>query len=155
MSEREVSKSQQTFTGVEAASFSFAFYKVYKRQAKNRFRVRVVSLADYGPGSPKQHVYSASGMNVTGTLSGVTPADGIGMLTNDFTLGITPRDNYDTTTYTTVGGVIYAYPVEFYTDEVSTSPFTVKYRHIDSTTYATGSVSLVIVFEITELEYVE
>jgi len=153
MSEREVSKSQQTFIGGEAAEFSFAFYKVYKRQAKNRFRVRVVSLADFGVGSPKPHVYSATGMNVTGTLSGITPNDGVGMLTNDFTLGIVSRDNYDTTTFTTTGGVSSSYPVEFYTDEVSTSPFTVKYRNADSLIYTTTAMAVVIVFEITELEY--
>ena len=155
MPEREVSKSQQSFHGpTEASEFSFAFYKVYKRQPKNRFRVRVIQLADLSPAvSAQPHIYFASGLvNSGGIYSEVTGGVGNGMVSNDFVLGITPRNFYDIVTHTDTSGLVAIAPCEFYTDDVSTSPFIVKYRHVSTAEIATGNVSVVVVFEITELE---
>jgi hypothetical protein len=160
MYEREVSKSQQTFfQSGSANNFTFAFYKVYKRKPKNRFRVRVIQLADYdslADASPS--VYVAQGLvGANASFSGVvTDGSGApapqttGMRTNDFVLGITSRN--DNTATTETSGVAYSKAIEFYTDEVSTTPFVVKLYQLANSSYSTDIASLVVVFEITELE---
>ena len=160
MYEREVSKSQQTFFQSSSASdYSFAFYRVYKRQPKNRFRVRVIQLADYdslADASPTVYVAQGlvganavfSGVVTDGT--GATKPQTTGMRTNDFVLGITSRA--DNTASTESSGVVYSKCIEYYTDEVSTTPFTVKLYQLASSSYSTDIASLVIDFEITELE---
>jgi hypothetical protein len=37
-------------------------------------------------------------------------------------------------------------------DEISTSPFTIKYREVGTAAYGTHNVALLVVFEITEIE---
>jgi hypothetical protein len=153
MYEREVSKSQQTFfASGSASSFSFAFYKVYKRQPKNRFRVRVIQLADYdalADASPS--VYVAQNLvGACGVFSGITTAGTPGMKSNDFVLGITSRN--DNTATSETSGVAYSKAIEYYTDEVSTSPFQVRLYQLAGANYSTDIASLVVVFEITELE---
>lgn len=157
MYEREVSKSQQTFfQSSSASSYSFAFYKVYKRKPQNRFRIRVIQLADYdslADASPS--VYVAQDLvGASGVFSGVVNdgTTGMGMKTNDFVLGITSRN--DNTATSETSGVAYSKAIEFYTDEVSTSPFSVKQYQLAGASYNTDIASLVIVFEITELEEV-
>ena len=160
MYEREVTKSQQTFfQSNSASSYQFAFYKVYKRQPKNRFRVRVIQLADFdslADASPS--VYVAQNLvGANGTFSGVTTTGGsgaqtTGMRTNDFVLGITSRN--DNSAVSETSGVAYSKAIEYYTDEISTSPFTIKLYQLAGASYSTDIASLVIVFEITELEEV-
>lgn len=157
MYEREVAKSQQTFFQSNSSqTFSFAFYKVYKRQPKNRFRVRVIQLADYdslADASPS--VYVAQNLvGASGTFSGVVNdgSVGMGMRTNDFVLGITSRN--DNTATAETSGVAYSKAIEYYTDEISTSPFTIKLYQLAGSSYSSDIASLVIVFEITELEEV-
>jgi hypothetical protein len=54
---------------------------------------------------------------------------------------------------TSSNGVIQSSPIEFYTDEISISPFTIRYYPLTSGTYGTTDVvSFTITFEITELE---
>lgn len=156
MYEREVTKSQQTFfQSGSANNFSFAFYKVYKRQPKNRFRVRVIQLADFdalADASPS--IYVAQNLvGASGVFSGVTNGSGAsGMKTNDFVLGITSRN--DNTATAETSGVVYSKAIEYYTDEVSTSPFQVRMYQMAGSDYSSDIASLVIVFEITELEEV-
>ncbi len=157
MYEREVAKSQQTFFAPGSANnFTFSFYKVYKRQPKNRFRVRVVQLADYdalADASPS--VYVAQNLvGASAVFSGVVNdgSVGMGMKTNDFVLGITSRN--DNTATSETSGVVTSKAIEYYTDEVSTSPFVVRLYQLAGTTYSSDIASLVIVFEITELEEV-
>jgi hypothetical protein len=71
------------------------------------------------------------------------------MKTNDFVLGITQR--YDTSA-TESSGATYSLPIEYYTDEISTSPFVVRFYQMSSASYSSDIASLCIVFEITELE---
>ena len=155
MYEREVSKSQQTFfQSASSQTFSFAFYKVYKRKPQNRFRVRVIQLADFdalADASPS--VYVAQGLvGANGTWSGVVTdgTTGMGMRTNDFVLGITSRN--DNTATAETSGVAYSKAIEYYTDEISTTPFVVKLYQLAGSGYSSDIASLVIVFEITELE---
>lgn len=156
MYEREVTKSQQTFfQSGSANNFSFAFYKVYKRQPKNRFRVRVIQLADFdalADASPS--IYVAQNLvGASGVFSGVTNGNGAsGMKSNDFVLGITSRN--DNTATAETSGVVYSKAIEYYTDEVSTSPFQVRMYQMAGSDYSSDIASLVIVFEITELEEV-
>jgi hypothetical protein len=156
MPEKEVSKSHQTFhAAASATSFEFGFYKVYKRQAKNRFRVRVIQIADFdnsNDGLPLMYVASGGFMNTSSVVSHIVDAVGNGMKANDFVLGITNRNRFagDTT-----NGSVQAAPIEFYTDEISISPFTIRYYDLGSATYGTSDiVSFAITFEITELEEV-
>lgn len=156
MPEKEVSKSHQTFhSATSGSSFTFGFYKVYKRQAKNRFRVRVIQLADYDnsiDGIPNMIVATGGFMNTSSVISHRETALGNGVRGNDFVLGITPRNQYSTAE-TSTNGVVLSAPIEFYTDEISTSPFHIKYYQLTSPNYGTTDIlSLAIVFEITELE---
>ena len=156
MPEKEVHKSHQTFHAASSASsFSFGFYKVYKRQPQNRFRVRVIQLADLDnstDGNPLMYVASGGFMNTSSVVSHRADAVGNGVKTNDFVLGITNRNQFNTASATT-NGSIQASPIEFYTDEISVSPFTIRYYDLTSATYGTTDiVSFTITFEITELE---
>jgi len=154
MPEKEVSKSHQTFHGaVSATSFEFGFYKVYKRQAKNRFRVRVIQIVDFDnstDGIPLMYVAIGGFMNTSSVVSHRVDAVGNGVKTNDFVLGVTNRNQF---TGSTTNGSVQSAPIEFYTDEISISPFTIRYYDLASVTYGTTDlVSFAITFEITELE---
>lgn len=152
---REVNKTQQTFHGTDNDStFTFAFYKVYKQQKKNRFRLRVVTIADFSAAVTAQpHIYFAqdltNGFSVYSdeALQGTT-----GLVSNEFCLGVCPRNYYNITTNTNTAGVSVFAPNELFLDDISTSPFTVKYREVGTATYGAVAVGLVIVFEITEIE---
>lgn len=152
---REVSKTQQTFHGTDNDStFTFAFYKVYKQQNKNRFRLRVVTIADFSIAVTAQpHIYFAQDFsNGKSTYSDEVTQGNNGMVSNEFCLGVCPRNYFDIATHTDTCGVASFCPPEIYLDEVSTSPFTVKYREVGTATYGTQSVGLLFVVEITEIE---
>lgn len=155
MYEKEVNKSQQTFFASGSANnFSFAFYKVYKRKPQNRFRVRVVQLADFDSAADASpSIYVAQNLvGATGVFSGITTGGTSGLKSNDFVLGITSRN--DNTATSESSGVIHSKAIEYYTDEVSTSPFQVRLYQMASSDYSTDITSLCIVFEVTELEEV-
>jgi hypothetical protein len=154
MPEKEITKSQQTFitNNVLASSYTFSFYKVYKRKPQNRFRVRVVSLGDLeedeNNGYP--NIYVTQGLvGTTGTLS-LNSTTSNGMKSNEFSLGILGRNKYNTSA-TTQNGYIAPAPIEFYTDEVSTSPFKIISYNMYGQV-STHEWSMAVVFEITELE---
>jgi hypothetical protein len=155
MPEKEVQKSYQTFHAHSSGSnFTFAFYRVYKRQAKNRFRVRVVQLADFdnsNDGIPLMYVVQGGLMGSTSVISHVSTAPG-SLKSNDFVLGVTSRNQFNTA-LTTSTGTIQTSPIEFYTDEIKVSPFTIRYYDLATGSYGSSDlVSLVVTFEITELE---
>jgi hypothetical protein len=152
---REVSKTQQTFHGTDNDStFKFAFYKVYKQQKKNRFRLRVVTIADYSTAVTAQpHIYLAQDFsNGQSTYSDEATQGTTGMVTNEFCLGVCQRNYFDIVANSDTSGVASFCPPEIYMDDISTSPFTVKYREVGAATYGAGLVGLVFVVEITEIE---
>ena len=171
---REVAKYQQTFHGTtDDDQFSFAFYRVYKQNQKNKFRVRVVLLSDFRAASetPTPHAYFASDFaNGFSTYSDETTGGAVGLKSNDFCLGVVmplffgatnlttsttiPPTAPDGTTQTSTAGQTAFIAPEVVLDEISTSPFTVKYRHVGTDALATGNVGLLLVLEITEIEEV-
>jgi hypothetical protein len=154
MPEKEVSKSHQTFhSATSGTNFSFGFYKVYKRQPQNRFRVRVIQLVDLDnstDGIPLMYVASGGFMNTSSVVSHRADAFGNGVKTNDFVLGVTNRNQF---TGSTTNGSVQSAPIEFYTDEIPINPFTIRYYELTGPSYGTTDiVSFAITFEITELE---
>lgn len=155
MTYKEVAKYQQTFTSsAPASSFQFCFYNIYKQQAKNKFRLRVVTLADQVTSTGvTQNVYYARDLFSGGAVSSETGVSITGILSNEFCLGITPRNM--ATVSTSTSGVVFSHAPEMIVDDVTTSSFDVLYRAVGDATYGTALVSLVIVFEITEIEYMK
>lgn len=175
---REVAKYQQTFHGTtDDNEFTFSFYRVYKQNQKNKFRLRVVQLSDYRSGqeTPQPHAYFAQDLaNSSSTYSDEITQGGTGMKTNEFYLGTimplyfgannyttsttnpakTPYDLPNGTTQTSTAGQTSFLAPEFILDEISTSPFIVAYRHVGTNAYATGNVGFLVCFEITEIEEV-
>jgi hypothetical protein len=152
---REVNKTQQTFHGTNNDStFTFAFYKVYKQQKKNRFRLRVVTIADFCVNvSAEPHIYFAQDLtNGYAVYSDEATQGSTGLVSNEFCLGVCPRNFYDISANTDTCGVATFAPPEVYMDEISTSPFTIKFREVGTATYGTHNVGLLVVFEITEIE---
>ena len=154
---REVAKYQQTFHGTtDDDQFSFAFYRVYKQNQKNKFRVKVVQLADFRATDDEiPHAYFASDFaNGFSTYSDETGAGSVGLKTNDFCLGVVMPVHVGGAGKTTTAGQTQFAPPEVVLDEISTSPFTVKYRFVGTDAFATGNVGLLLVLEITEIEEV-
>lgn len=155
---REVAKYQQTFHGTtDDSTFSFAFYRVYKQNQRNKFRVRVVQLADFRAAtvSTIPHAYFAQDFsNGFSTYSDETTGADTGYKTNEFCLGVVQPLFFGGTAQTATSGQTQFRSPEVVVDEISTSPFTVKYRHVGTDAFATGSVGLLLVLEITEIEEV-
>ena len=156
---REVAKYQQTFHGTtDDDQFSFAFYRVYKQNQKNKFRVRVVQLSDFRAAleTPTPHAYCASDFaNGFSTYSDETTGGAVGLKSNDFCLGVVmPLYFGGTDVQTATAGQTQFIAPEVVLDEISTSPFTVKYRFVGTDAFATGNVGLLLVLEITEIEEV-
>ena len=153
---REVAKYQQTFHGTtEDNEFTFSFYRVYKHNQKNRFRIRVIQIADHRASSVTTlpHAYFAQDFsNGTSTYSDETSQGGTGMKSNEFCLGVVAPIYFGGTAQTTTSGLTQFLAPEVILDEISTSPFTVTYRHIGSDAYATGDVGLLFTLDITEIE---
>jgi hypothetical protein len=153
MTYKEVAKYQQTFiSSAGAASFKFAFYQVYKQQARNKFRLRVVTLADLNPATgATQHMYFAKDLAGGSALCSEVSGSPTGLISNEFCLGVAPR-NFFTMASNTSGVCVYTAP-ELILDDLSTTPFDIVYRDMGQTTYGTALVDVCVVFEITEIEY--
>lgn len=154
---KEVAKYQQTFHGTtDDFVFSFAFYRIFKQQRTNKFRLRVTQIADFRAGSMTciPHAYFADGLtNGTSTYSDETTAGTSGSKTNEFCLGIVvPLYMGGTAQTATSGGTSYS-PAEVYLDDISISPFTVRYRHVGTDAYPSGNVGLLFSLEITEVSF--
>lgn len=154
---KEVAKYQQTFHGsTDDNTFSFAFYKIYKQQPRNKWRLRVTQISDFRAANVTviPHAYFADGIaNGTSSYSDETTQGTVGMKTNEFYLGTVAPIFFGGTAQTaTAGTTAFAAP-EVYLDDISTSPFTVKYRHVGTDAYAAGAVAIMVTFEITEVEF--
>lgn len=153
---REVAKYQQSFHGTtDDQVFTFAFYRVYKKNQRNKFRVRVVQLSDFRASSAvvTPHAYFAQDFaNGFSTYSDETTGGATGVKTNDFCLGIVIPANG--TLQSSSAGQTQFHAPELILDEISTSPFVVRYRHVGTDAFATGNVGLLLVLEITEIEEV-
>jgi hypothetical protein len=152
---REVNKTQQTFHGTDNDNdFTFAFYKVYKKQNKNRFRLRVLMLADYSIAvDPEPHIYFARGLtDGYAVYSDEATQGNSGLVSNEFCLGIPSRNYYDIASFAQTSGVASFARPEVYMDEISISPFTIRYRQVGNAGFGGGSVGFAVVFEITEIE---
>jgi len=163
---REIAKYQQTFHGTaDDNEFTFQFYRVYKRNQQNKFRVRVVQLSDHRDSKVDTlpHAYFAQDLTngtaiyseePTTTSTSVLSANPTGMISNEFCLGVVAPTYFGGTVQTTTSGQTQYIAPEFIMDEISTSPFIVGYRTIGTSAYATTNVGFLIVFEITEIEEV-
>jgi hypothetical protein len=155
---REVAKYQQTFHGTtDDSEFSFAFYRVYKQNQKNKFRVRVVQISDFRAASVSNtpHAYFAQDLtNGTSTYSDEIVSGGSGVKSNEFCLGVVQPLFFGGAAQTATSGQTQYLAPEFIIDEISTSPFIVGYRHVGTDAYASGDVGLLLVLEITEIEEV-
>lgn len=153
---REVAKYQQTFHGTtDDDVFSFAFYRVYKQNQKNKFRVRVVQISDFRAAAVSNvpHAYFAENFaNGFSTYSDETTGADIGYKTNDFCLGVVLPTYFGGTAQTATTGQTQFIVPEVVLDEISTSPFTVRYRHVGTDAFSTSNVGLLLVLEITEIE---
>lgn len=155
---REIAKYQQTFHGTtDDNEFTFSFYRVYKRNQKNKFRVRVIQLAGHRDSKVDTipHAYFAQDLvNGIATYSDEITQGGTGMISNEFCLGVVAPTYFGGTAQTTTSGQTQYAPAEFIVDEISTSPFIVAYRDIGNSAYGTANVGFLVVFEITEIEEV-
>lgn len=155
---REVAKYQQTFHGTtDDNEFTFSFYRVYKQNQKNRFRVRVIQISDHRSSKVDTlpHAYFAQDFsNGTSTYSDEITQGGTGMETNEFCLGVVAPTYFGGTAQTTTSGLTQFLSPEVILDEISTSPFIVAYRHIGTDTYGSAEVGLLFTLEITEIEEV-
>jgi hypothetical protein len=155
---REVVKYQQTFHGTtDDDEFTFSFYRVYKQNQKNKFRVRVVQLVDYRDSKVDNipHAYFASGLaNGTSTYSDEISQGSTGMRSNEFCLGSVMPVYFGGTAQVHTSGQTQFLAPEFVVDDLSTSPFTIRYRQIGIDAIASSAIAILICFEITEIEEV-
>jgi hypothetical protein len=155
---REVAKYQQTFHGTtDDDEFSFAFYRVYKQNQKNKFRVRVVQISDFRAASVSNtpHAYFARDFaNGFSTYSDETTGADVGVKSNDFCLGVVQPLYFGGAAQTATTGQTQFIAPEVVLDEISTSPFSVRYRHVGTDAFSAGNVGLLLVLEITEIEEV-
>lgn len=153
---KEVAKYQQTFHGTADDSvFTFGFYRIYKQQPKNKWRLRVVTVADYRDSNDDNvpHAYFAQDLtNGTSVYSDEIVAGDSGMKSNDFFLGVVMPVYFGGSGKTALSGQTQFAPPEVYLDEISTSPFTVKYRYVGTNNFGTTSIGFLVTFEITEIE---
>lgn len=155
---REVAKYQQTFHGTtDDDEFTFSFYRVYKQNQKNKFRLRVVQISDFRASNitTNPHAYFALDLaNGTSSYSDEITSGGSGYKSNEFCLGVVQPAFFGGAASTATSGQTQFLAPEMIMDEISTSPFYVLYRHVGTAAFATGNVGLLLTFEITEIEEV-
>jgi len=151
---REIKHYQVSFAGTTpAASFQFQFPRYYKQAPHHKFILRCVNLTDYRAASlaVNPHSYYANSFLGSGacTYSGIV---GEGIISNDYFLGTTSTNGAEATSPTNVGTATALLPTDLMLDDIPLNPFTIAYRHTASSTYATGTVELLVVFEIIEYD---
>jgi hypothetical protein len=151
---REIKHYQVSFAGTTpASSFHFQFPRYYKQAPHHKFKIRCVNLTDYRAGSlaVNPHSYYATGFLGDGlcTYSGTTSE---GIISNDYFLGTTSTNGAEATTPTNVGTSTALLPTDLMLDEIPTNPFKIEYRHTASSNFATGTIELLVVFEIVEYD---
>lgn len=148
---REIKHYQVSFAGTApAATFQFQFQRIYKQQPHHKFILKCVNLTDYRAGSlaVNPHSYYAVGLLGNGlcTYSGIV---GENIETNDYFLATTSTNGNDGTNIGTGTSML---PGELMLDEIPYNPFTIAYRHTASSAFATGTIELLVVFEIIEYD---
>lgn len=151
---REIKHYQVSFAGTTpAASFQFQFPRYYKQAPHHKFILRCVNITDYRAASlaVNPHSYYAVGFLGDGlcTYSG---ALGEGILSNDYFLATTSTNGAEATTPTNIGTSTAIVATDLMLNNIPENPFTIAYRHTASPTFATGSVELLVVFEIIEYD---
>lgn len=143
----EIKRYQQTFQGTGASSYTFQFNRIYKRKPENKFVLRVTNLASFISGAivAPHGIYAVgfdTGSSCNYNTQGDTVAGGDPYQNNDYLLGFVGNTNF------TIGWN----HNEMMLNNITTSPFTVQYKHLTSYTYETAVISLGITFEIIEYE---
>ena len=151
---REIRHYQVSFAGTTpAANFQFQFPRYYKQAPHHKFILRCVNVTDYRAGSlaVNPHSYYATGFLGDGvcTYSGII---GESVLSNDYFLATTSTNGSEATTPTNVGTATAIVATDLLLSDIPVNPFTIAYRHTASSTFATGTVELLVVFEIIEYD---
>lgn len=151
---REIKHYQVSFAGTTpASSFQFQFPRYYKQAPHHKFKIRCVNLTDYRAGSlaVNPHSYYATGFLGDGlcTYSGTTSE---AIISNDYFLGTTSTNGAEATTPTNVGTSTALLPTDLMLNDIPINPFTIAYRHTASSAFATGTIELLVVFEIVEYD---
>jgi hypothetical protein len=151
---RQIKHYQVSMAGTTpASSFHFAFQRIYKQAPHHKFILRCVNITDYRAGSlaVNPHSYYASGFLGDGlcTYQGTTSE---AILSNDYFLGTTSTNGAEATTPTNVGTATSILPCDLMLNDIPTNPFKIAYRHTASSDFASGTVELLVVFEIIEYE---
>jgi hypothetical protein len=112
-----------------------------------------VNITDYRAASlaVNPHSYYATGFLGDGvcTYSGTV---GEGIQSNDYFLGTTSTNGAEAATPTNVGTSTSILPCDLMLNDIPPNPFTISYRHTASPTFATGTVEILVVFEIIEYD---
>lgn len=151
---RIIKKYQATFAGTTpASSFHFQFQRIYKQQPHHKFIVRCTNITDFRASSVavNPHNYFMVGGFGDGlcTYSGTTDE---GIQTNDFFIGTTATNGAEAVTPTNVGCSMNYQAQDLHLNDIPLNPFKIAYRHTASNTFATGTVEILIAFEIIEYE---
>jgi hypothetical protein len=151
---KEIKHYQVSFAGTTpASSFQFQFPRYYKQAPHHKFIIRCLNLTDYRAGSlaVNPHSYYATGFLGDGlcTYSGTTDEN---IISNDYFLGTTSTNGAEAVTPTNVGTSTSILPCDLMLNDIPTNPFKIAYRHTASSTFATGTVELLVVFEIIEYD---
>lgn len=151
---RIIKKYQATFQGsTPASSFHFQFQRIYKQKPHHKFLVKCSNISDYRAGSLaiNPHNYFIQGFIGEGLCSYSGTIDE-GILTNDFFIGTTSTNGAEATTPTNVGTSMNYQAQEIIVDELPLNPFKLVYRHTASTALASGTIEILIAFEIIEVD---
>lgn len=151
---REIKHYQVSFAGTTpAAAFHFQFPRYYKQKPEHKFKLRCVNLTDYRAGSlaVNPHSYYATGFLGDGlcTYSGVVDE---GIISNDYFLGTTSTNGAEAATPTNVGTSTAMLTTDLILNEIPLNPFKIQYRHTASPSFASGTVEILVVFEIIEYD---
>ena len=147
---KEVKRYQQTFQGTgSTASYSVLFNRIFKQKPENKFTLRVTNLASYqAVASNIPHAIFAVGLNLAGSCYSNTQGDisvsADAYYTNDFCLGVLGNNNYGATATWNHN--------ELMLNDIPLNPFTLAYKHLNSATYETTALAMMVVFEIIEYE---
>lgn len=151
---KEIRKYQATFQGsTPAASFDFAFKRIYKQAPHHKFLIRCTNISDYRAGSLAVNPHNYFLQNFIGdglcTYSGTIDE---GIQSNDFFIGTTSTNGAEAATPTNIGTAMSYQAQDLILDEIPLNPFKLVYRHTASTGLASGLIEVLFSIEITEFD---
>ena len=147
---KEVRRYQQTFQGTGAtATYTCMFNHIYKQNPDNKFILRVTNLASYQTvASTIPHAIFAVGLNLRGACNSNTQGDisvsADAYYNNDFCLGMLGNNNQ--------GATVSWNNNELMVNNIPMNPFTLAYKHLNTSSYETTALAIMVVFEIIEYE---